>query len=323
MKMLVMRALLGLAATLAWGSGHAQDAAASAAADRTLQGDARCTRCHDQSETRPVLSIYQTRHGVKADTRTPGCQSCHGASVEHVNNEKDTDPRPPVERSFGKKDMASTAEQTQACLACHRGGQRGHWDGSQHQAANLPCSTCHRVHVPRDPVLAKATQAEVCFACHKSERAQTHRVSTHPLAAGKMGCSDCHNPHGSTGPKLQRKGSVNETCYSCHAEKRGPFLWEHQPATEDCSTCHTPHGSNIAPLLKLRTPYMCQACHTGDHAAQINSAANLARGQVTTAKGYLPLANAPQRAQVAGRNCLSCHSLVHGSNHPAGAKLNR
>ena len=26
----------------------------------------------------------------------------------------------------------------------------------------------------------------------------------------------------------------NETCYQCHAEKRGPFLWEHQPARDDC-----------------------------------------------------------------------------------------
>lgn len=67
----------------------------------------------------------------------------------------------------------------------------------------------------------------------------------------------------------------------------------------------------------------CLACHAGDHAAQIKSAANLARGQVTTAKGYLPLANAPQRAQVTGRNGQSCRSLVHGSNHPAGAKLLR
>jgi DmsE family decaheme c-type cytochrome len=240
-----------------------------------------------------------------------------------MNKPADAKERPSPDRVFGKKSKTPVAARTDACASCHKGKARSHWDGSQHQVSDVTCANCHQVHAPADRVLARKTQAEVCFACHKTERAQTHRVSTHPLAAGKMSCSDCHNPHGSTGPKLQRKGSVNETCHACHAEKRGPFLWEHQPATEDCSTCHTPHGSNIAPLLKLRTPYMCQACHTGDHAAQINSAANLARGQVTTAKGNLPLANAPQRAQVAGKNCLSCHSLVHGSNHPAGAKFLR
>ena len=296
---------------------------ASSATDRTLAGDAVCTRCHDQSEAKPVLSLYLTRHGVKADDRTPGCQSCHGASTAHVKNERDTDPRPPVDLAFGKADGQHAADAVQTCIACHRNGQRAHWDGSQHQTSGLACTACHAVHVQRDRVLTTATQSEVCFVCHKTERSQTHRYSTHPLDAGKMACSDCHNPHGTTGPKLQRKGSVNETCFSCHAEKRGPFLWEHQPVTEDCTTCHTPHGSNITPLLKARVPWLCQSCHTGDHAAQVNSAANLQRGGVTTANGAFPLANAAQRAQMAGRACLSCHFLVHGSNHPAGAKFDR
>ena len=116
-------------------------------------------------------------------------------------------------------------------------------------------------------MLTKATQPEVCFTCHKTQRAQTHRISTHPLDAGKMACSDCHNPHGSTGPKLLVKNSVNETCYTCHAEKRGPFLWEHQPVIDDCTNCHTPHGSTNAPLLKARPPWLCQECHSGDHGA--------------------------------------------------------
>jgi DmsE family decaheme c-type cytochrome len=177
--------------------------------------------------------------------------------------------------------------------------------------------------VAQERVFVKAQQQDVCFACHKTERAQTHRISTHPLAAGKMACSDCHNPHGTNGPTLLRTGSVNETCTQCHAEKRGPFLWEHQPVTEACTTCHTPHGSNMSPLLKARTPFLCQACHTCDHAAQVNSAANLRSGGVTTASGQFPLANAAGRAQLAGRACLSCHFLVHGSNHPAGAKFTR
>ena len=42
-----------------------------------------------------------------------------------------------------------------------------------------------------------------------------------------MTCSDCHNVHGSVGPALAKRDSTNETCYTCHAEKRGPFV---QPA---------------------------------------------------------------------------------------------
>jgi len=294
-----------------------------AAADRSLAGDAVCTRCHDQSETRPVLAIYQTRHGQKGDARTPGCQSCHGASEAHLKNAGDTDPRPLVDVPFGPQGAKARAQEVQTCLGCHRNGQRNHWEGSQHEGAGVSCSACHSVHVRQDRALAGETQTEVCFSCHKSERAQTHRISTHPLAAGKMACSNCHNPHGSTGPTLMVKGSVNDTCFQCHAEKRGPFLWEHEPVTESCTTCHTPHGSNITPLLKARTPWLCQTCHTGDHAAQVNSAANLQGGGVTTANGLLPLASSAGRAQLAGRNCLACHALVHGSNHPAGAKFYR
>ena len=302
-------------------SAHAADAGVAAAADRSLAADAVCTKCHDQAEAKPVLSIYQTRHGAKADGRTPGCQTCHGPSAAHVKNAKDDEVRPPVDISFGAK--APPAKQTEACLSCHQNGQRNHWKGSAHEGANLPCASCHATHVKQDRVMHKALQPEVCFSCHKSERAQMHRVSTHPVAAGKMSCSDCHNPHGSTGPTLMRKGSVNDTCATCHADKRGPFLWPHEPVTESCTNCHTPHGSNTGPLLKVRTPFLCQSCHSGDHAAQVNSAANLQSGALTTAKGALPLANAAARAQLQGRNCQQCHMQTHGSNHPAGAKLTR
>jgi DmsE family decaheme c-type cytochrome len=299
-------------------------AAGPADADiRSLASDAVCTRCHDQSEARPVLSIYQTPHGVKADARTPGCQSCHGASTAHVKNAKDEETRPPVDRSFNPRTPHDPTAEAATCLGCHRNGQRQHWAGSAHENAAVPCASCHTVHARQDRVMARASQPEVCFACHKSERAQIHRISSHPVAAGKMACSDCHNPHGSLAAPLMKKASVNETCWSCHADKRGPFLWQHEPVTESCTQCHTPHGSQTAPLLKTRMPFLCQSCHSGDHAAQVNSAANLPGGAVTTAGGALPLASAAARAQLMGRSCQACHFQTHGSNHPAGAKLLR
>lgn len=297
----------------------------AAVADRTLQGDATCTKCHDESEPKPILSIYQTPHGAKADSRTPGCQGCHGPSEAHVKNIGGSGKgRPMPDVVFGRDAKASPAPvQSQVCVNCHQGGLRALWMGSQHQSRDIPCAACHTAHAARDPVLTKVTQPEVCFTCHKTQRAQTLRISTHPLAAGKMGCTDCHNPHGSTGPTLLVKNSVNETCYTCHAEKRGPFLWEHGPVTDDCTNCHTPHGSAHTPLLKARVPWLCQECHSGDHGAQINSGANLQNGNVTTVNGVNPLANAAARAQLAGRACLNCHVLIHGSSDPAGSKFQR
>jgi DmsE family decaheme c-type cytochrome len=119
------------------------------------------------------------------------------------------------------------------------------------------------------------------------------------------------------------RNSVNETCYTCHAEKRGPFLWEHSPAVDDCTNCHAPHGSTNPALLKARVPWLCQTCHSGDHGAAINSGANLPGGSATTVNGLQALANQSPRAQTNARACLNCHVLIHGSNHPAGAKFQR
>src|SRR4051812_9673515 len=72
-------------ALLALGAAHlafAQDG--SGAAENRQKKDAVCTKCPDESESKPILSIYQTAHGVSADARTPSCQSCHGDSDKHL-----------------------------------------------------------------------------------------------------------------------------------------------------------------------------------------------------------------------------------------------
>jgi DmsE family decaheme c-type cytochrome len=118
--------------------------------------------------------------------------------------------------------------------------------------------------------------------------------------------------------------TVNETCWQCHADKRGPFLWEHQPAVEDCTNCHTPHGSNITPLLKSRPPFLCQECHDGPHNSKNPVGPNASGFQ-----GGLSRSNAPNTGllfpstQAAARACMNCHAMVHGSNSPAGAFLHR
>jgi DmsE family decaheme c-type cytochrome len=306
-------------------------------ARRGLAEDAKCTRCHDENETRPILSIYQTPHGVRADSRTPTCQSCHGPSDKHLAGSAGSDVRPPPDVVFAKHTYAASSQGARAdqCLTCHKGSRRGYWEGGQHETNGLACNDCHQVHQPVDKVRQRETQREVCFTCHQDQRADVHKISTHPLETGgkftanllgtpKMSCSDCHNPHGSTGPKMLKKATVVETCTSCHAEKRGPFLWEHQPVNEDCTNCHTPHGSNITPLLKDRAPFLCDTCHNGPHNSQAPYGAGAGgfqspnSGLATTAGRY-----PNPSSSAAGRACMNCHVMVHGSNSPAGAFLHR
>lgn len=263
-----------------------------------------CGQCHEAQ-----TAIADTKHGVKGDARTPygsglGCAACHGSNPNHPGDPA----KNPMPNKFGK--AHSSEEQNAVCSSCHQGGQQIHWTGSAHDRNGVACSTCHNVHAPKDQVLVTATQAGVCFDCHKDVRAQIFRFSSHPLRTGWMSCSACHAPHGSPTEFQLVRNSVNETCYTCHANKRGPFLWEHPPVRENCADCHTPHGSNNAGLLKARGPYLCQQCHSaGSHPTRLYSGTDLPNG--------------PGANRMIGQNCQNCHVNVHGSNHPSGARFMR
>ena len=261
--------------------------------DLVLKGDAKCTRCHDESDSAPVLAIGKTRHGVIADKRTPTCTSCHGDSDAHINKPEGATERPPADRSFKKGSKTPIEVRSQTCLTCHQGGNRIHWDTGAHAANDVTCSTCHKVHTAHDKA--------------RDKRAQISRPSRHPILEGKVACSDCHNPHGSAGVKSLVRDSVNDTCYQCHMEKRGPFIRGHQPVQENCAECHNPHGSINTSLLKLRSPFLCQQCH-----------------EPTSHRGNLPnLAGTSTSANLAARGCLNCHTNIHGTNNPSNISNER
>jgi DmsE family decaheme c-type cytochrome len=278
---------------------------ASGKKDIVQVGDAVCTRCHDEGEAKPILSIGKTPHGTMADKKAGTCTSCHGESPTHINKPSDVTERPEPGINFGNKSSTPIAERNQACLNCHQGGARVHWQSGPHAAADMECASCHRIHSQQDPVRDRATQPEVCFSCHKEQRALVNRQSHHPIKEGTVVCADCHNPHGSAGPKLMARDSVVQTCYTCHMEKRGPFIRTHQPVTEDCTICHNPHGSNIDNLLKSRPPFLCQQCHEpGSHQGNI---ASLTFPANTVNNNTL------------ARGCLNCHTQIHGTNNPINA----
>ena len=321
-KLLVISAVLGAIgmAPVAIAQANLPELGQSKAdiAKNAFKEDAICTKCHDESENAPILSIYQTKHGVRGDARTPTCTSCHGQSAAHLGGDKTGKGRPAPDFVFkkGVYDQSASADRMDRCQTCHTGGARTNWSGSQHQINDVACNDCHVVHNPVDKVRVKKTQTQVCYTCHKEQRADSYKTSTHPIEVGKVVCSDCHNPHGSTGPTLLKKNTLNETCFLCHAEKRGPMLFEHQPVVESCANCHTPHGSNITPLLKDRPPYLCQDCHDG------MSHPRSPAGPAAAGRQVNPSITSPS-ANLTGRACLNCHTMVHGSNSPAGGYFQR
>jgi len=277
------------------------------------RGAATCLKCHDEQ---PETLIFNTAHATQTDSRSPfaahQCESCHGASPQHVKTAKHKDTMVAAQIVFGRDSKTPVDQQNQVCLGCHQQGLRMHWQGSAHEFADLACASCHRLHVLKDPVLSKQTQTGVCFNCHAEQRAQINRRSRHPIRDKKLVCTDCHNPHGSTGQSLLVENTLNETCYRCHTEKRGPFLWEHQPVQEDCSLCHVSHGSTQPRLLTVRAPYLCQQCHSDSESTHANVLYSGIDAPPTGADSHLLL-----------KGCLNCHSNIHGSNHPSGARFDR
>jgi DmsE family decaheme c-type cytochrome len=292
-----MRFLLLLALLLGT-TAFAQDAK-----DKVLNGDAKCTRCHDENDSFPVLAIGATKHGTRSDPRTPSCTSCHGASEAHMNHKSGSGapPRPKPDVGFAKHSKTPMEARSKTCLACHQGTTRIDWQMSAHARTDVACSSCHLVHAPRDPVRDRVAQSDTCFNCHKETRVQMHRPVHHPVIEGRMSCSSCHNVHGGN-PKQLVRDSVNETCFTCHMEKRGPFVHNHPPVQEDCAICHNPHGTTIASLLKQRAPFLCQECHS--HTSHPSQAATLPNGR-TTSTSLLG---------TVGRGCMNCHTNIHGSN---------
>lgn len=275
------------------------DAPPAAAPRDEFVGQDTCVTCHEGMDA----SQNGTPHARAADPRSPaaaqGCESCHGPGSRHVED-------PTAPGTVRKFDQLSASEANDACISCHNRSSHALWEGSAHDARNLSCITCHSVHEPKSEraQLKTATQAETCATCHRVQSTKVKRSAHMPVGEGKMECSTCHNPHGSTNVKNLRVGNyVNESCVSCHTEKRGPFLFEHAAGRESCVSCHDPHGSSNDRMLVAKMPMLCQRCHvhtrhpgTMYDQAAVNSRSN----------------------RIIGRACVNCHQQIHGTNHPSG-----
>jgi DmsE family decaheme c-type cytochrome len=274
---------------------------ASAQAPRAPTYDVgECQTCHETA----VKSLLRTRHyGVERS-----CDSCHGDTSDHL--QKETEAGEVGRVTYLRR--AKPSEADRVCLECHDKGDQAHWTGGVHERRGVSCIGCHSVHAFRSvkAQLKTARDPETCYACHAAIRSRAQRVSHHPIREGAMECSSCHEPHGSA-PKLVAAGWVNDKCLACHAEKRGPFLWEHAPARENCMHCHDPHGSNHRSLLVAKQPFLCQRCHmSGGHPSVLSDG-----------RTVLP-ASSPSVLAV-GRSCTNCHRAVHGTNAPSGPYLGR
>jgi DmsE family decaheme c-type cytochrome len=167
----------------------------------------------------------------------------------------------------------------------------------------MDCTSCHDSHAQQSPgrwplqraltQYGSALQADspsgVCGECHGDVAAQFELDERHRVEEGVVDCTSCHDPH-SPQSREDLGGFKQQQCASCHADKLGPFVFEHGAvAVEGCTACHTPHGSPNRHMLDFqRVAELCYSCHAvvpGFHL----------RFTLDTL-------------------CTNCHSSIHGSH---------
>jgi DmsE family decaheme c-type cytochrome len=131
----------------------------------------------------------------------------------------------------------------------------------------------------------------LCYRCHPAVRSAFALPEHHKVPEGVVSCIDCHQPHG-TREHAMLRDDQQRTCFRCHGELEGPFVFEHFGLTlEGCQSCHEPHGSaNRHLLLYQQVAQLCYQCHA---------------------------ATPPSHVQPSFRDCTRCHTAIHGSNSQA------
>lgn len=204
------------------------------------------------------------------------CVDCHGQEDSHFSHTSHA--------KVFRLNPRSEAER-QVCEACHGPGSL-HAKDTKNKKLIIGFTKEWGTPVEK--------QTEQCLSCHKGGNRMHWEGSMH--ANQKLSCSDCHNPMAKFSAKgLLKKGSISETCQSCHQQQRAEFhKRSHMPVPEgkmSCVDCHNPHGSTTKPLLKADSVNeVCYPCHAEK-------------------RGPFIWEHAPVR-----ENCINCHQ-PHGSNH--------
>jgi predicted CXXCH cytochrome family protein len=318
-----MQLLCGLMLTAALAGGSSATPQQPASTGREV-----CSSCHEAVGKQFDQSVHGQLAAHELQGKLGGCESCHGPGAAHAEGGDVT-----KIKAFSQMTARQKAE---ACLSCHRHDETMHWAGSVHASADVVCTDCHKIHQSRKAVAgpmasegAGARQAatapapkgslakpetELCLGCHREQKAKTMAASHHPVREGRMSCSSCHQPHGSSTGSLRTGERPNDLCLKCHAKHQGPFVFEHAPVSENCLTCHDPHGAVSRSLLRQNEPFLCLQCHEMHfHSARVSQTTPLT----------LPTGGSTNRNGVTGfmsafnTRCTSCHVRIHGSDLPS------
>jgi DmsE family decaheme c-type cytochrome len=264
-----------------------------------------CAECHTEVSD----SFHKTPHGTyfsdEAGLKENSCETCHGSATAHIES---GDPKDIVNPA-----RAESSDGNELCLTCHNTNRLADWPTSHHSAGDISCAACHTIHGTGANSLKKSTPA-LCYDCHADVRAASMLPSHHPIAEGKLDCLDCHGAHGETG-RMAMENTGRELCFSCHADKEGPFVFEHAPVMEDCSICHSPHGTVADNLLKQTEPTLCLSCHAMHFHASIEGVDGAFTDPMDRTRDGVSTPDGWKKGMLT--KCTQCHTQIHGSDLPS------
>jgi DmsE family decaheme c-type cytochrome len=208
-----------------------------------------CLSCHTKDLGK--MNIRRSSHS----TSEVSCTSCH--SIHHS---------PERTRLLAKVER-------EVCYECHLDIRARFELPFKHRVNEgaIDCSDCHNPHgtptatwgIAQAPRMVSQSLGNdlPCLKCHSDKRGPF--VFEHAPVRVE-GCPTCHNPHGSTNPRLLNRPAVFTMCLECHNSVMGfglrgegiprPNAAFHniaEPRFQNCVTCHVRiHGSNADPLFR-------------------------------------------------------------------------
>ncbi|MFQ5608362.1 MAG: cytochrome c3 family protein, partial [Candidatus Zixiibacteriota bacterium] len=273
-------------AVLIWAPMTDTHSASRAFSPESIEAAEMCLDCHeDQAE-----SLAHTAHAVSPaiEEGELSCIDCHANAIEHVDD--------PDAENIGNPATMHTEQIDNLCSSCHM----PHTDMDNagldpHLGQDFDCLACHGdLHSSDSPLSGDPTA--LCGKCHERTLLEFQRRSNHPVTDGAATCLSCHTFTGDVSPQYGYGSSAS--CYECHPENSGPYLYEHDATKsfavqgEGCVACHSPHGSVNDRLLNAPDNNLCLQCHA------------------------LPPQHRTRHSGLGAKmGCVDCHSEIHGSNH--------
>ena len=178
--------------------------------------------CHEKQNS----TILLTGHGASNDASGSACQSCHGDASAHLQDPVKNKPADVI----GSK-TASGAEKSAVCLALPQRSARARElvgreapQGRRDAASTATRSTARSRRATTARSRARSSPPrrtrrpsrqlvyKRCIECHTDVRGEILKPSHHPIIEGKVGCQDCHEPHGSLLKASLKNDSLNDLC---------------------------------------------------------------------------------------------------------------